>query len=1109
MTTKNHLMSVLEEIQDNGGPDVLDVFCTPTQMSLPKAVDDLQGRTRTGKKSKSVESGDERRSKSMSSSVPDDRRLSSVPEPSRRPSSTTSELSKRSADGKERTPKGKKKNKQSKLQALGALVGPSALTCAVPQGYANPKELLAKTHAVDSPTPSEIDDDEGMASSGEHDGDDGDDDHNSHSDNSERQSRKGGGNGSGGGGAGGGAPGKDGHGSDSAEDYTDDEDEGEDGYKPGGYHVVKIGEVFNQRYVVIKKLGWGHFSTVWMVKDRNVISMPDAATLAKPRMQFYALKVQKSAEHYTEAAMDEVELLDCAAKERKKCEAILAASGSNSRDEQGLTALESVDHSRHVATLFDSFFHTGPNGRHMCMVFSMLGCNLLSVIKAYNYRGIPIPAVKKMIRGICMGLDFLHRKCQIIHTDLKPENVLLQFPSQFSDGGDSPAIDLTSSMNALHLDGNNQAEAMSTAELEAAILNPATTAEERKKLRKRLKKKRQKERKRQLNRDEEGNDSDSDDGDVNDGRDTRNAADAVLSDNDIDSILTGSLDGSNDGSTQSRLSRLGQSSFVMRNFAPRQSTADNHLLGFMDMIQVSQPSMSDIESHELHHQRQGGLAEITFLLRAFVPEEEIADNISSAMQVPWEKSKEEAVTREWRCELAIRKSNIPGNSRIVDRGKAVSTMFRMCQNGRKDLDAELKDTFAELVRSVGSNLSSNVHEDMQQARNMSLPYSVFTVKFSAVSTSVVLSFLESRLPGVLFLAYREKEGNPQLDNIVFAQRGDSICNHPLALRSKENVGAGAPSVESAKKASCLFGFDLRLVKDFAARPTVGEDGGSSFQLRGPTMEKVLSWWNARNPIQDRVKSFMGVEPKSDVGKLMPGTSVNGTRGSTTRPATTDFKEGGKVSRAASASNVAAMGRTASSLAATKESIARASHQPDLKDVEMLQKCRAVVVDLGNACWTHRHFSEDIQTRQYRCPEVLVGSSYDTSADVWSLGCITFELLTGDLLFDPRAGEDYDRDEDHLAMFQELLGKMPKNLALGGKYSKNFFDRKGNLKHIKQLKFWPMHEVLHEKYRFSREDSEEIGNFISPLLDFDPGTRATALDALRSSWLQPEGKSRKR
>eukprot|EP00546_Thalassionema_frauenfeldii_P000037 CAMPEP_0178933626 /NCGR_PEP_ID=MMETSP0786-20121207/23377_1 /TAXON_ID=186022 /ORGANISM="Thalassionema frauenfeldii, Strain CCMP 1798" /LENGTH=232 /DNA_ID=CAMNT_0020611249 /DNA_START=132 /DNA_END=827 /DNA_ORIENTATION=+ len=51
--------------------------------------------------------------------------------------------------------------------------------------------------------------------------------------------------------------------SDSGSDYTDDEDEGEAGYKPGGYHPVRVGEVYNQRYVVIKKLGWGHFSTVW------------------------------------------------------------------------------------------------------------------------------------------------------------------------------------------------------------------------------------------------------------------------------------------------------------------------------------------------------------------------------------------------------------------------------------------------------------------------------------------------------------------------------------------------------------------------------------------------------------------------------------------------------------------------------------------------------------------------------------------------------------------------------------------------------------------------------------------------------------------------------
>ena len=134
---------------------------------------------------------------------------------------------------------------------------------------------------------------------------------------------------------------------------------------------------------------------------------------------------------------------------------------------------------------------------------------------------------------------------------------------------------------------------------------------------------------------------------------------------------------------------------------------------------------------------------------------------------------------------------------------------------------------------------------------------------------------------------------------------------------------------------------------------------------------------------------------------------------------------------------------------------------------------------------------------------LVSSTfrYDTSADMWSLGCMTFELLTGDLLFDPRAGDEYDRDEDHLAMFQELLGKMPKRLALEGKYSKQFFDKKGSLKHIKTLKFWPVQDVLQEKYHFSKEDANAVAAFVTPLLDFDPKTRTTALQALRHDWLR--------
>ena len=41
-------------------------------------------------------------------------------------------------------------------------------------------------------------------------------------------------------------------------------------------------------------------------------------------------------------------------------------------------------------------------------------------------------------------------------------------------------------------------------------------------------------------------------------------------------------------------------------------------------------------------------------------------------------------------------------------------------------------------------------------------------------------------------------------------------------------------------------------------------------------------------------------------------------------------------------------------------------------------------------------------------QVLLGANYSTPADMWSLACMVFELITGDLLFEPRSGKDYDR-----------------------------------------------------------------------------------------------------
>lgn len=111
-----------------------------------------------------------------------------------------------------------------------------------------------------------------------------------------------------------------------------------------------------------------------------------------------------------------------------------------------------------------------------------------------------------------------------------------------------------------------------------------------------------------------------------------------------------------------------------------------------------------------------------------------------------------------------------------------------------------------------------------------------------------------------------------------------------------------------------------------------------------------------------------------------------------------------------------------------------------------------IADLGNACWTSQHFTNDIQTRQYRSPEVILGGDWGCSADIWSTGCLIFELLTGDFLFDPVENPAFSKSDDHLAQIIELLGPIPDELIRNSHYGRHFFhpDNK-TLRRIKNLK----------------------------------------------------------
>jgi serine/threonine-protein kinase SRPK3 len=104
---------------------------------------------------------------------------------------------------------------------------------------------------------------------------------------------------------------------------------------------------------------------------------------------------------------------------------------------------------------------------------------------------------------------------------------------------------------------------------------------------------------------------------------------------------------------------------------------------------------------------------------------------------------------------------------------------------------------------------------------------------------------------------------------------------------------------------------------------------------------------------------------------------------------------------------------------------------------------------------------------------------------------TFELITGDYLFDPQSGTKYGKDDDHIAQIIELLGTFPKTLCISGKWSQEIFNRKGELRNIHRLRHWALPDVLREKYHFGVEEAKRIGEFLLPMLELMPAERANA------------------
>lgn len=152
---------------------------------------------------------------------------------------------------------------------------------------------------------------------------------------------------------------------------------------PEGYYNVRLGELINGRYHVQQILGKGMFSSVVRATDSQTGHL-------------VAVKIIRQNDTMRKAGMKEIGILE--------------------------QLLEADPHDKRHMIKFDRYFdHKG----HLCMVFENLSMNLREVLKKFGRDvGLNLRAIRAYAQQMFLGLSLM-RKCNILHADLKPDNLLV------------------------------------------------------------------------------------------------------------------------------------------------------------------------------------------------------------------------------------------------------------------------------------------------------------------------------------------------------------------------------------------------------------------------------------------------------------------------------------------------------------------------------------------------------------------------------------------------------------------------------------------------------------------------------------------------------------
>jgi len=168
-----------------------------------------------------------------------------------------------------------------------------------------------------------------------------------------------------------------------------------------------------------------------------------------------------------------------------------------------------------------------------------------------------------------------------------------------------------------------------------------------------------------------------------------------------------------------------------------------------------------------------------------------------------------------------------------------------------------------------------------------------------------------------------------------------------------------------------------------------------------------------------------------------------------------------------------------------------------------------LIDFGSATFEEQYHSTVVSTRHYRAPEVILGMGWSFPCDIWSIGCIVVELLTGDALF--QTHENFE----HLAMMEAVLGRIPEHMIaqanrhMSKYFYKNRLDWPRGASSIESelavKRMQPLSKIVGTASEVEPIPGvhDSLLDLLSGLLRYEPDRRMTAEEALQHPFFSRE------